>query len=196
MEEDVNTEEVEETSTEEEASASEKTVPYDRFKEINEQKKAAEQERDSLKQKTETLTPEQQKEKQAKDYLRGLTKEVLAEEKKAAKDAETQEQKKFEEEVSDILIVNTEVNKEEFLKFIEDNSDKYGITSVKGAMSLYKDLGKVKSETAEETKERLAKKPNLPKGEGLKAETPPDDSNKTYEQITEEAVLEAEKGRK
>lgn len=176
----------------------EKTVPYSRFKEVNEQKKTAEQERDSLKKTTEPqLTPEQQKEKQAKDYLRGITKEVLAEEKKAVKEEEVQEQKKFEDEVSDILAVNTDIDKDEFLKFIEDNGDKYGITSVKGAMTLYKDMGKAKTDTEEKTKEDLAKKPNLPKTEGAKPEKSVDDSEKTFQQVVDEELREAEtKGQK
>lgn len=174
-----------------------KTVPIGRFKEQYKKTKDLEQEVDSLKQKTEPqLTPEQQKEKQAKDYLRGLIKDerkkVLAEEA----EVKVKEQKDFESDVSDILAVNTDVDKEEFLKFIENSSDDYGITSVKGAMKLYKDLGKVKTDTQEETKEKLAKKPNLPKGEGLKEETPPDDSTKSYEQIVEESVRESEKGQK
>ena len=195
MEEDVNTE-VEDSASEEDSSTEEKTVPYSRFKEINEQKKTAEQERDSLKQKEGVLTPEQQKEKQAKDYLRGLIKEEREAILKAEKDAETQEQKKFEEEVSDILDVNPEVDKEKFLKFIEKDSNEYGISSVKGAMKLYKDMGRVKTDTEEATKEKLSKKPNLPKSEGTPIGTPPDDSNKTLDQIAEEAALESQKGQK
>ena len=178
----------------------EQTVPYKRFKEVNEDKKEAEQKLQTLKEeKGETLTLEQQKEKQAKDYLKGLVKDQLVEEAKAKEAADTQEQKKFESDVDDVLAVNSKVDREEFLKFIEDDSKKYGITDVSGAMELYKDLGKIKSDTAEETKENLAKKPNLPKSEGISA-TKQDlsgDKEKTYQEITEEAMKEAEaKGRK
>ena len=177
----------------------EQTVPYKRFKDVNEAKKDAEQKLQTLEKKGETLTPEQQKEKQARDYLKGLVKDQLAEEAKAKKAEETQEQKNFDSEVDDILAVNSKVDREEFLKFIEDNSDKYAITNVTGAMELYKDLGKIKSDTAEETKDNLANKPNLPKSEGT-AEIKQDlsgDKNKTLQEITEEAMKEAEaKGRK
>ena len=176
----------------------EKTVPYSRFKEINEQKKIAEQERDSLKKTTPPeLTAEQQKEKQAKDYLKGLTKEVLAEEKKVAKEAETQEQKKFEDEVSDILAVNTDIEKDDFLKFIEESGDEFGITSVKGAMALYKKLDKVKTETEGKTKEDLAKKPNLPKTEGTKPVKEVDDSDKSFQEVVNDEMRGLEdKGQK
>ena len=191
----------EETLDEEESSTleeEEKTVPYNRFKEVNEAKKEAEQKIQTLEEKGDVLTPEQQKEKQARDYLKGLVKEQLGEEAKAKKAEEVQEQKKFESDVDDVLTVNSKVDREEFLKFIEDDSKKYGITDVTGAMELYKDLGKIKSDTAEETKENLANKPNLPKSEGT-AEIKQDlsgDKNKTLQEITEEAMKESEKGRK
>lgn len=192
---------VQEETLEEESSTleeEEKTVPYNRFKEVNEAKKEAEQKIQTLEEKGDVLTPEQQKEKQARDYLKGLVKEQLGEEAKAKKAEEVQEQKKFESDVDDVLTVNSKVDREEFLKFIEDDSKKYGITDVTGAMELYKDLGKIKSDTAEETKENLANKPNLPKSEGT-AEIKQDlsgDKNKTLQEITEEAMKESEKGRK
>ena len=178
----------------------EQTVPYQRFKDVNEAKKEAEQKLQTLEaEKGETLTPEQQKEKQARDYLKGLVKDQLDEETKSKEVAETQEQKQFDSEVDDVLAVNSKVDREEFLKFIEDDSKKYGITDVTGAMELYKDLGKIKSDTVEETKENLAKKPNLPKSEGT-AETKQDisgDKDKTIQQLTEEIIKESEaKGRK
>ena len=63
-------------------------------------------------------------------------------------------------------------------------------------MKLYKDMGRVKTDTEEATKEKLSKKPNLPKSEGTPIGTPPDDSNKTLDQIAEEAALESQKGQK
>ena len=191
MEEDVK--EIEETS------ASEKTVPYSRFKNVNEAKNKAEQDLQTLQAGKEVLTPEQQREKQAKIYLKGLVKEQLQEEEEVKKATEAKEQKEFESNVDDVLSVNTIVDRTEFLKFIEDNSNKYGITTVKGAMKLYKDLNKIKDETVEQTKENLAVRPKLPKSQGAGDITPDHsgDKQKSYEQIVSETIEEAEaKGRK
>ena len=184
----------------EESSTPEKTVPYSRFKEINEKAKNTEQELQTLRSKSEaTLTPEQQKEKQAKDFLKGLVREQLEEEAKAKKAKETKEQKKFESDVNDALDVNPKIDRKEFLKFIKDNSSKYGITTVKGAMKLYKDLNKIKDETVEQTKDNLAAKPRLPKSQGgsdIKADYS-GDKNKSYDQVVAEITEEAEaQGRK
>ncbi|MFH1328143.1 MAG: hypothetical protein ABIH76_04785 [Candidatus Bathyarchaeota archaeon] len=178
----------------------EQTVPKGRFDEVYKKHKETEEELQTLKaEKGETLTPEQQKERQAKTFLKGLVKEQLEEEAKERKAAETQEQKEFESNVDDVLAVNTTIDRQVFLKFIEDNSDKYGITTVTGAMKLYKDLNKIKDETVEQTKENLAAKPKLPKSAGV-GDTTPDysgDKKKSYEQVTSEIIEEAEaKGRK
>ena len=191
MEKDVN--------KEEESSTSEKTVPYKRFKDVNEAKNVAEQKLQTLEtQKTETLTPDQQKEKQAKDFLKGLVKEQLEADAKTKKATETKEQKEFESNVDDAIVANPKIDKNEFKKFIEDNAEKYGITGVSGAMKLYKDMNKIKDDTVEETKENLAAKPKLPKSKGV-ADTTTDysgDKDKTYEQVQEEIIREAEeKGR-
>lgn len=184
----------------EEASTSEQNVPYSRFKEVNEAKNQAEQDLQALKEtKTEDLTPDQQKEKQAKDFLKGLVKEQLKEEDKAKKATEAKEQKKFDSDIRESLDINPSINKKDLLKFIEDNSDKYSITSVAGAVRLYRDLNKIKDETVEETKENLAAKPKLPKSKAV-ADTAPDysdDKGKTWEQVVTEGIKEAEEqGRK
>ena len=186
--------EVEETP-EVESSTPEQTVPISRFNEVYKKTKDLEQEIGTLKTKgsEEQLTPEQQKERQAEDYLSKLTEKVLEKRETAKKEAEAKEQREFEGEVDDILAVHTDVPRDEFLKFIEKKSDEYGVKSVKGAMKLYKDLGKLKSETEEETKENLSRKPNLPKSEGTSSlKTPADDSGKSYEQIQQEVEREAE----
>jgi len=184
---------------EEETSTSEQSVPYSRFKEVNEKAKSTEQELQTLKAEKGVLTPEQQKEKQARTFLKGLVKEQLQEEEEERKATEAKEQKEFESNVDDVLSVNTIVDRTEFLKFIEDNSNKYGITTVKGAMKLYKDLNKIKDETVEQTKENLAVRPKLPKSQGAGDITPDHsgDKQKSYEQIVSETIEEAEaKGRK
>jgi len=182
----------------EETSASEKTVPYSRFKEVNEEKNKTEQELQALKAGKEVLTPEQQKENQAKTFLKKLVKEQLEEEKAERKATKVREQKEFEGNVDDVLAINTTIDRNEFLKFIEDNSDKYSITTVKGAMKLYKDINQIKDDTVEKTKENLTKKPKFPKSKGAGDITPDysGDKEKSYEQITSELVEEAEeKGR-
>ena len=184
-------EEVEETP-EGEPSTPEQTVPIGRFNEVYKKTKELEEKIGTLNTDKEVLTPEQQKEKQAEEYLSKLTEKVLEKREAAKKDADAKEQSKFEEEVDDVLAVHTDVKREEFLKFVKTKSDEYGVKSVKGAMKLYKDLGKLKSETEDELKDNLSKKPNLPKSEGASPKTPTDDSGKSYEQIQREVEREAE----
>lgn len=190
----------EDVNKDEDTSTSEQTVPYSRFKEVNEKAKTTEQELQTLKSKQpEILTPEEQKEKQAKNFLKKLVKEQLEEEAKTKKATETKKQKEFEGDVNDSLAVNTSIDRNEFLKFIKDNSDKYGITTVKGAMKLYKDMNKIKDDTTDEVKENLSNKPKLPKSKGS-SDTTPDysgDKEKTYDQVVSEIIEEAEgQGRK
>lgn len=187
----IEDDEVEETPGE--PSTPEQTVPISRFNEVYKKTKELEQEVGTLKSKGgEQLTPEQQKERQAEEYLSKLTEKVLERRESAKKEAEAKEQKEFEGEVDDVLAIHTDVPRDEFLKFIEKKSDEYGIKSVKGAMKLYKDLGKLKSETEDEVKENFTRKPNLPKSEGTSFKPPADDSGKTYEQIQQEIEREAE----
>ena len=184
-------EEVEETP-EGEPSTPERTVPIGRFNEVYKKTKELEEKIGTLNTDKEVFTPEQQKEQQAKAYLKNLVKEEREEAERVAKESSAKEQSKFEEEVDDVLAIHTDVNRDEFLKFVETKSDEYGVKSVKGAMKLYKDLGKLKSETEDELKDNLSKKPNLPRSEGSSPKTPPDDSGKTYEQIQTEVEREAE----
>lgn len=182
---DVNTEE---TPTEEPSAP--EPVPYDRFKKVNDEKKELEQKLEDAKA---TTPPVQTKEQQAEEYLNKLTDKAIERREKSQKETEVKEQKEFDSEVDDLLTVHTDVKKDEFLKFIEDNGDKYGIKSVKGAMSLYKDLVVLRKNTAEEAKDSLSKKPGLPKSEGIPGSTKEyDDKGKTLEQIKEEAIAELE----
>jgi len=183
----------------EDSSDSDKTVPYSRFKEVNEAKNKTEQELQALRAEKGVKTPDQQKEERAKTFLKGLVKEQLEAEKEAKRESETKAQKEFNGAVDKVLDINTSVDKDTFLKFIEKNSDKYGITSVKGAMKLYKDLNQIKDETVEKTKENLAAKPKLPKSKGgSTVETDySGDKNKSYQQIVSEIIAESEEqGRK
>jgi len=186
-EQDVNKEE---TPTEE-PSPAEKTVPYSRFKEVNEKAKELEQKLETA--KTSTTPQAKTKEEQAEEYLSKLTEKALDKREAAQKAAQAKEKKEFNAEVDDLLSVHTDVKKDEFLKFMEENGDKYGVKSVKGAMSLYKDLVVLKKNTAEETKDSLSKKPGLPKSEGIPGSGKTyDDKGKTLEQIKEEAIAELE----
>lgn len=190
----------EDVNIEESSASEEKTVPYSRFKEVNEKAKEAEQEIQTLKsQTTGTLTPEEQKEAQAKNFLKGLVKEQLKEEAEAEKALTAKEQKEFNSNVDDALAVNTSIGRPDFLKFIEDYADKYGITTVPGMMKLYKDLNEIKDDTVEQTKENLAAKPKLPKSKGGAdiAQDYSGDKQKSYAQVTAEIIEEAEsQGRK
>jgi len=178
-----------------EPSTPEQTVPIGRFNEVYKKTKELEEKIGTLKSSDgEQLTPEQQKERQAEEYLSKLYDKVIDKRETAAKATKAKEQEEFETEIDDVLAIHTDVNKDEFLKFVKTKSDEYGVKSVKGAMKLYKDLGKLKSETEDEVKDNFSKKPNLPKSEGTSvSKTPPDDSDKSYEQIQREIEAEAEK---
>lgn len=172
----------------------EKTVPYERFKEVNDKFRSLEAEISSLKtqgKKEGGLSAEQEKELAAKTYLKGLLKETLEEQNKTKTEQEITEQKQFESEVTDILIENSDVKKKDFLEFIEKNSTKFGIQSPKGAMELYKHLNEVKKSAVEEER----KKPGMPSHEGgaNRIEPKAEDKEKSFSQITNEIHKELRK---
>lgn len=197
--EDVKTEvETSEATTDSSTETTEeKTVPYSRFREVNEKMRDLETEIQSLKtQKAEDgLTPAQTQELQAKQYLKNLLKETIEEEKKTTEEMERQQQQIFEKEVDRVLSLHSNVKKDDFLKFIEEKGDEYGITSVSGAMKLYKDLQAIKEETSEKTKRSLSSKPSLPKSEGSGGQQYQEfsDKHKSLRQIAEEAIRELSK---
>ena len=163
------------------------TVPLTRFQEVYTKKQELEKELSALK----TSKPSNEiseEEKKLEDQMKRIN-ERQDREKKTAKD---EEQKQFNGNVDDVLSVYSDVDRSDFLKFIENNSDRYGITSVKGAMSIYRDINKMAQETEEQVKQRMSSKPALPRNEGMPNFNPKyDDSNKTIEQIAEEAAREA-----
>lgn len=146
----------------------EKTVPYERFREVNQKMRDLETEISSLKTKSDTtgLSEEQQKELKAKEYLKSLLKETLTETEKEKSAAEAKEQSNFEQEVRDALDINPDVKRAEFTKFLEEKADDYGITSVSGAMRLYREINNLSKEAVEKAKKDLTNKPGLPKSEG------------------------------
>ena len=168
-----------------------KTVPLGRFQEVYKNLKEVTKEVEALKerQKEGATTPEQDKELQAKQYLKGLLKETLKEQEETSEREKAKEETQFAEEVDEVLTFEKDIKKDDFLKFIEDNSEKYGITSVKGALQLYKDFGSLSKEELEKAKKELARKPGLPKSDGGSFEKNlVDDSHKTLQQIAEEAA--------
>ena len=174
------------------------TVPIDRFNKVYQENKALKESAETPKAEEEgKLSPDQQKEASAKTYLKGLVKEELEEAKAEEVKATKAEENKFDTDVEDILDANTDIDRDEFLKFVEDKSEEYDMQSVKGAMAAFKDSKNIKSDTEEETKENLAKKPDLPKSEAGGASTNAiDDSKKSLQQIAAELGAEAEaKGR-
>ena len=180
--------------TPEEASPQEEkgsTVPITRFNEVYRRQKELETEISSLKSDKAkgNLTPEQEKELQAKTYLKGLLKETLEEDKKAQKAEETQQQEKFETEVGDVLGVNPDVKKDDFLKFLTEEGDDF--SSIASAMKQFRKVNNLSKEVSEEAKRKALKKPGLPKSEGEGAATPPDDRNKSLQQIAKEEIEKA-----
>ncbi|KKL08000.1 hypothetical protein LCGC14_2580320 [marine sediment metagenome] len=168
------------------------TVPYERFKEVNDKMRNLETEIQGLKsQKDESgLNTEQKKELEAKEYLKGLLKETLTEQKDESTKEEQAQQEKFDKDVADILSVNTEVKKDDFLKFVEKEADTYGISSVEGAMLLFRKINNIKTETAEDTRRDIDKKPGIPstEGGGGGSKTPETDKGKSLNQIADEVT--------
>ena len=109
------------------------------------------------------LNEEEQKELKAKQYLKTLYKEIREEEKAEENRQKTQQDRKFAFEVDDAIALNPEVKKTDFIKFLEEEADELGITSVSGAMKAFRKLNSIKKEVAEETKTKINEKPGLPK---------------------------------
>ena len=177
-------------SSEESSTTKPGDVPYDRFAEVNRERRELEQKVEELQKSNEqSPNPSQadvDKEAQAREYLRNLVREENEAAKLAEKEATVAEQKKFEQDVEDVLSVHTSVDKDEFVKFIEDESEEFGITSVDGAMKLYLKFNQLSEEKAEEGKKEVLAKPKLPRSEGVRAEAPADDSHKSLRELANE----------
>ena len=167
----------------------EKAVPYTRFKEVNDKMKTLEGEITALKtQKSDGgLSPEQKKELEAKTYLKNLLKETMDETKTAESQKEKAELEKFDQDVSEILSVNADVKKDDFLKFVEEEAATYGIESVDGAMKLYRKMNDLSKEVSEKTKKELLGRPKLPEHEGG-GKQEPSDAGKSLWQIADEVI--------
>lgn len=162
------------------------SVPYHRFKEVLDKTKTLETEIQSLKvtKGKDGLTPEQEKELQAKEYLQKLIKDELHAEKEAKEKQEKQEQEKFEEEIDEVLARNTDVKRDDFLKFIQEKGEKYGVTGVAQAMSLYRDFESLSKEA--KAKDDKDKKPPVLSHEGGE-KIYEEDKNKSIFGIAEDA---------
>ena len=167
-----------------------KTVPLERFNEVYGQLKDVRKEIDSLKTEKNKggLTPDQEKELQAQEYLEKLIVKTIDKKEQTTKQAQEQEQKEFESSVDSTLSLNPDVKRPEFVAFLEKEADKYGVTTVEGAMNLYKQLNKTVLEAAQKAKEDLRKKPDSLQNEGSGGKKLPDDSGKSLNQIADEAI--------
>ena len=163
-----------------------KTVPLSRFNEVYGEKKALEE---KLKEKE---VPDDKKEQEAKNYLKNLQRETLKEIRAEEEKAKEQELANFNKEVAEILELNSDVKKADFLKFIEEEAEKYGVQSVSGSMSLYRKFEEVSKTSSDKTKREISSKPKLPSNEGGGNETY-NDSGKSLYQIANEAKKELNK---
>lgn len=179
-----------EEKVEEVVEKKEQFVPESRFKEVYGKMKDLEREIGTLREgkKEGTLTDDQQAELKAKEYLKGLLKETLAEEKSTQSQTEKAALEKFQEDVEDALSLHSDVKKDEFLDFLEKDGDDY--SSIAAAMKGYKRLMEKEKEGSEKTKQNISKKPSLPSSEGIgyNPNKYPDDKGKSLWQIAQEAA--------
>lgn len=198
---DVNVEETpevtedksEETPSESSTDKADKSVPYARFKEVNDQLKEMKSRIDSLQTKEDkgSITPEEKKELDAKNYLKNLFKEVMTEEEKMKSEKEKQESVAFNKEIDSLIELHPDIKRADFVEFIDKNSDKYGIQSVKGAMALYKDLNNIKTSAKEAGKKEIINKPKFPSSDsGMAAKPNYDIKGKSLHDIAREAAEE------
>lgn len=181
-----------EEGTEEESSASgeEKTVPLERFNEVYGQLKDVRKEIESLKteKKAGGLSPEQEKELQAQEYLEKLIVKTLDKKDQESKQAKETGDKAHKESVDSTLSLNPDVKRADFVKFLAEEANKYGVSNVEGAMNLYKQMNKSVLEAAQKAKDELKKKPGAISNEGSGGKSTPDDTGKSLNQIADEII--------
>lgn len=174
---------------------SEKMIPESRFNEVYGKMKTLEREIGTLKEgkRDGTLTEDQQRELQAKEYLKGLLKETLSEQERTKQEQEQQEAREFKDKVDSILAIHTDVKKDDFLKFLEEEGDDYA--SVDAAMKVYKRFSETAKDASEKAKQSISKKPKLPSSEGTggSVDYAESDKGKTMWQIAQEAARELSK---
>lgn len=166
-------------------------VPYERFKEVNDKMRSYEKEIQSIKDKGGAGSQEEikSKEAEARTYLKGLLNETLQEKETERTKVEEQEYNTFRTNVNDILSVNADVERDKFLKFIEEEADEYGVSSVESAMKLYRRMNNLEKEATEKGKKDVNKKPSSPNSTAEpNKEVVQDDSKKSIWQIAEEVI--------
>lgn len=166
----------EETSTQ---KTEEKTVPYSRFQDVNKKMRDLEDEVESLKKESTKETTTEDKETKSEEQK---IKDVLSKLASEKSDKEKSEQRQFERQVDDTLELNPSIKRADFLKFMEEKAETYGIKSVEGGIKLFKDLGNVKEETKPGDKA-------LPKSEGFGDKgTSYDVEGKSMNEIIEDSI--------
>lgn len=167
----------------------EKTVPYSRFKEVNDKMNELAEQIKSLTEKKDagTISPDEKKELEAKQYLEKITRESLTKIEQEKKDKETEELKAFEKNVNELLEIHSNVKRDDFLKFLEEEGDDF--STLDSAMKHY-----LKNSEKKETDK--AKKPSLPSNEGGGSRIEAvDDGKKSLRQISEEIIRSIGKGK-
>lgn len=166
------------------------SVPKERFDEVYGQMKELERTVKDLQTKSDRgeTTPEQEKELQAKTYLKNLLKETLTEKEREEQEAKAKEEREFRTEVEEVISKNPGTKRDDFMAFLEKEGDDYA--SVASAMKAFKRLGEISTKAKEEAKEELKKKPSMPSNDGGSGGTwtPENDKGKTMWQIAAEAV--------
>ena len=190
-----NNEEVAETSEETESSPveEEQKVPFSRLKEVIDERDQLRQTNAKLleldKKEASSPTGLSDEEQKAREYLEKLATDVIEKREQTKAEQVKAEEQRFETDVKHQLELNPSVKKDDFLKFIEEKSDTYGVKSVEGAMRLYRDMNSASEEGAKKAKKDIASKPSLPSNEGGASATYAEqDKGKTLNQIAEEVV--------
>jgi len=135
-----------------------------------------------------TMSEEEKKEKSARDYLKGLLKEELAEVKRQEEESD----RALEEEISNVNALYPDFNKTEVLKVM----DEFKIANVETAYNAWKKMNRVVEETKEKTKKEIISKPKSPSAvktsDGLSSKFTEDSiKGKSLWELAEEAKREA-----
>lgn len=168
-------------------------VPKEQFNKVYGKMKDFERKLTELEKgkKEGTLTPEQEKEFQAKTYLKNLLKETLDETQKERDARERADLESFKTEVEEVLDANTDVKREDFMKFLEEDGDDY--SSVAAAIKGYKRLHETAEDAADKAKKGEQRKPRMPKSEGEGSEPrdyEKEDKGKSLWQVAQDAARE------
>lgn len=207
MEEDVKTD-VDQGVNDDGASPSDngdktpESVPYERFKEVVDDKNTYRKQLDDLNEKIKdseqknTLSNDEKKELNDNKDLASKIEEILENREKRATEKEKAEQRRFEREVENQLDVYPDVKKNDFLKFMENEADEYGIKDVSGGMKLFRKLNDLTEKTKDEAKKEILSKPYMPRSEGTggqKADTSKEDKGKSLSQIAGDIIQSMKK---